>query len=1059
MQTLRWMPALVAGALLTVATPAAGRAQGVTTGAVSGIVTTEQGQPLDAVQVQVVNRSTGYTSSVMTRATGNFTVPGLEVGGNYAVTARRIGYRPQTHENVTVSLGQVTRVDFRLEAQAVVLDAITVTAPEADRIISPTRTGVQTTVSDTTLRRLPTLNRNFSDFVQLTPQVSSTGPGLSGGGTNNRYNNIQIDGSIETDLFGLGSTGQPGGQAAGKSIAIESVKEYQVLLSPYDVRQGNFAGLLINAVTKSGTNDFRGSLYGVTRNESLARDTNFVNDYTQSQYGFSVGGPIIRNQAFFFINPEFQERRTPAGGIYLGQSGVNLTAQAVEDFRTAVESYGLPRPGAAELVNIENPLTNVFARVDVNLPRNSQLVLRHNFGRAEDDNLSRSASFFRLSDNMYTFKSDKHGTVGQLRTLLENGSFNELLVGYTTIRDRRAPVSGRVPEIQLRTQGFTLVTGAERFSQGNELDQDIFELTENFTLPIGAHRLTVGTQNQFYKVRNMFTQSSYGVWVFGNLDSLQQGIPNQYIVGVPLSGDGAIRFRAAQYAAYLQDVWTVSPNLNFSFGLRADIPVFRDKPPFNQQVSDAYGRSTSDIPSGNVQWSPRVGVNWDITGEQRDQLRGGVGLFMGRPAFVWMSNAFQNSGSMGVAVLTCNRANLPPTLTAQTAQNPPTACGDGRTAVASGEINLLDPDLRFPQNLRATLGYDRRIGNDWTATVEGLYTHGLYGLFYQNIALLGVATGNTRQGQTGIIRDRFGRVIYGPAPFTPDVAPGGRTQIFDVTNQSNDHAYNLTLGAQRRFVNNYSGSLHYTYARAWDVQSFSSSTAFSQYRFGRAWAGDQRDKTATRSWFEQRHRIVMTGSYTLPTKTDLTVMYFGQSGAPYGYVVNGDPNGDGISLNDPIYVPSDVNDPNEILFPATRTYGGTVYTAAQMAEALHRFIEDTPCLRENRGRLLPRNSCDNPWTNRIDVSLRQSLPTLRGQNVMLQLDVFNFLNLLDRDWGHQPTAGFGSQTLLDYVSRVPTTAPLESATPVYGFNPGYRKFLSENIFSVYQLQLQLRYTF
>jgi hypothetical protein len=431
---------------------------------------------------------------------------------------------------------------------------------------------------------------------------------------------------------------------------------------------------------------------------------------------------------------------------------------------------------------------------------------------------------------------------------------------------------------------------------------------------------------------------------------------------------------------------------------------------------------------------------------------------MGRPAFVWMSNAFQNSGSVGVAVLTCNRAEAP-VLTAQSAQTPPTACTNGRTAAASGEINLLDPDLKFPQNLRTTLGFDRRIGDDWTVTVEGLHTRGVEGLFYRNIALLGVATGNTRQGQTGIIRDRYGRVIYGAAPGSPDTAAGGRTQIFDVTNQSKDHAYNLTVGAQRRFVNNYSGSLHYTYGRAWDVQSFTSSTAFSQYRFGRVWGGDQRDQTATRSMFEQRHRIIATGSYTFPTRTDVTVMYFGESGTPYGYSVNGDPNGDGITQNDPIYVPRNVTDPNEITFAATRTYGGTVYTAAEMGAALERFIDDTPCLRENRGQLLPRNVCDNPWTNEINVSVRQSLPTFRGHNVTLQMDIFNFTNLLNDDWGHQPTAGFGSQTLLDYVSRVPTTAPLESATPVYAFNPGYRKFLSENIASVYQLQFQLRYSF
>src|SRR5688572_22297782 len=304
------------------------QAQAVTTGSVSGTVTAQSGEPLANVQVQVVNRATGFSAGVTTGASGRYTVAGLEVGSNYAITVRRIGFEPQTRD-IAISLGAASRADFVLSAQTVVLAGVTVTG-ERSAIISPTRTGAVTAITDTALRRLPTLNRNFTDFIALTPQVSTTlfNGGLSGGGTNNRYNNVQIDGTSEADVFGLGSTGQPGGQANGKSIGLESVKEYVVMLSPYDVRQGFFAGLLINAVTKSGTNDFSGTAFGVMNSEKYTRDQPYINKFEQQQYGFSLGGPIIRDRAFFFISPEFQTRVEPATGQFLGQ-GFTDTARTV----------------------------------------------------------------------------------------------------------------------------------------------------------------------------------------------------------------------------------------------------------------------------------------------------------------------------------------------------------------------------------------------------------------------------------------------------------------------------------------------------------------------------------------------------------------------------------------------------------------------------------------------------------------------------------------------------------------------------------------------------------
>ncbi len=849
----------------------------VTTGSIGGRVTDESGAGLEAVQIQVRATTTGATRTAVTNASGNYLVLGLEVGAGYDVTARRIGFEPVTKRGQNVTIGQNTRVDIQLTARATVLEGQVIVS-EIDPVITGTRTGVSTTVSDSALQRLPTLGRNFTDFVALTPQVSNAGPGLSGGGTNNRYNNIQIDGATESDLFGLGSTGQPGGQARGKSIGIDAVKQYQVLLSPFDVRYGNFAGALINAVTKNGTNTLTGSAYVFYRDQSTTRSQPYLTDFEQQQYGFSLGGPIIKDKVHFFVNTELQGQTAPASGPYIGLAGAtNMPTQAnIDAYNTILTNNGLPGSTGGSRVN-ENPLTNVFVRFDIlDLPFNSSLVVRHNYGEAQDDVFSRSftGTTFALLNNAYSFKSRKGGTVVQLRSNFSNGWYNEVFAGLTTIRDRRAS-QGSSPQITALVGGYNIVSGSERFSHGNELDQDIVELTNNLVIPMGAHRFTVGGSYSTYKARNLFAQSIFGVWAFNSEANFNAGVANQYIVGVPICPpsdpgcDGAVRIKSSLLGLYAQDEWTVTPWLNVQFGVRFDSPSFTDKPPTNPTILTQFGRNTADVPSGNGTISPRFGFNWDITHDQRNQLRGGLGLFAGRPAYVWLSNAFQNSGMGGVALLTCN-TTAAPVFNAANAATPPTACANGTTAALGSEINLLSSDLKFPQNLRGSIGFDRDLGNGLIGTLEIMYTKGVNTLFYQNIAL----------PDTVIGIDRHGRAMYGTAPLAPVLRVAGRNTVLDVENQSKDFAVQYTAGIQRRWRDNWEGSLFYTFSKARDVQSLSSSTAFSQYRFGRPAGYEPQDFTSLgRSLFEQPHRVIASGTYTFQsTGTDLSMIYIGESG-------------------------------------------------------------------------------------------------------------------------------------------------------------------------------------
>jgi len=1070
MKRSRLLVAVLAAAFPLVAGASLG-AQALTTGAVAGTVTDASGVPIEGAQIEVLNRSTGAHVRAVSRSNGRYSVSGLEIGGPYTVTARRIGFEPVARDNITISLGASALNDFVLSTQTTTLSVVKVTGAADNAVISPTKTGVSTSISDSSLRRLPSLDRNFTDFVALVPQVSTTlksgtgvAAGLSGGGVNNRYNQIQIDGSGETDMFGLGSTGQPGGQAGGKSIGIESVKEYQILLTPFDVRQGNFVGLLVNAVTKSGTNDVHGSGYYVGRSQSFTRTQPYINDYSQKQYGFAVGGPIVHDKVFFFLNPEWQQQNTPAIGMYLGSPGSNVTAGTIDRFSSDLTAVGI-NPGGAGPVTNQHPLTNVFGRLDFHLPWNTTLVLRDNYGEATQDAFSRGSTgslpSFPLTSYEYQYLSKKNNIGGQIRTNFDNGAFNEILVGVTSIRDKRPGVGGRFPMVTTIAPGeASLVAGTERYSQGNELDQDITELTDNFTYPIGSHSITVGGQGTFFKVRNLYAQASAGVWNFGSLDSLEAGQANSYIVGVPVTGDGAVRFTAQSFTAYAEDLWNLSNRFNVTYGLRLDVPRFTDRPPTNQTILDQFGRNTSDIPSGHIQYSPRIGFNWDATGDQRNQLRGGVGSFVGHPAYVWLSNAFQNSGLTGVALLTCTApGDVIPAFNSASVSNAPQACGS-KTPALGGEIDLLSPDLRFPQDLRASLGFDHTIGNGIIATFEGLYSHAIYAPFYQNIALAGV------QGY-----DAFGRAMYGPKPSKPVLKVVGRSAVYDVSNQNKDRSYSLTAGLQRRFLDNWSGSLFYTYTNAKDVQSLTSSTAYSNYSFGRRWAGDESSTALTRSDFDQPHRIVAQGTHSFPTQTDLSLIYIGSSGTPFDYINYSDMNGDGNYNNDPIYVPTDATDPNQMRFSDIKSGSTVKYTAAEEAQAFNDFIDGTPCLRNARGTILQRNSCRAPWSNVVNVSVRQSLSAFHSQRASVQLDVFNFLNMLNKNWGQQAftysdvTLLYGGNVLANPTGSLIATdnngTPNPLATqPLYQFTPGRQpKFNFNNIESNYQMQLSFRYSF
>jgi outer membrane receptor for ferrienterochelin and colicin len=1040
-------------------------AQGVTTGAVTGFVTDASGNPLEAVQISITNRTTGFTQRTISREGGRYNLTNLEVGGPYTLEARRIGFQPQTRTGIQVQLSQSARIDLRMEAQATELNTVEVISTTGE-IIAPSSTGTKTTVSQQALERAPTTTRNLVDFTRAAPQVSSSGPGFSGGGMSNRMNNVQIDGATERDVFGLGSTGQPGGQISAKAISIDAVKEYQILLAPYDVRQGNFGGLLLNAVTKSGTNEFTGSAFKYFRNQDYGRDvpTLRATEFNRHQTGFSLGGPIIRDRLHFFTANEWTRESTPVSGPFFGQPSDAATAfpftQAeITEFETAFKAKGgEAEPGTAGIVNSPTPMDNLFGRIDWQINDRHRLVARMNYTDATNNNRrqnARTATRSVYSSNFHAINSNKKAPVVQLYSTFANGWSNEAFVGATWVRDRRTSPTGRFPQVTVNySASRQILAGTDQFSQGNELDADTYEFTNNLTIPRGNHSFVIGTRNELVKIRNLFSQSTYGVWTFNNIADFQNNVASGMRIGIALQEDPSVYFDAMQSALYAQDTWTVNPKLTLTLGVRGDLSRFLTDNDYAPAIDSAYGERNTT--KGAFQFSPRLGFNYDVTGDQINQLRGGIGLFVGTPPYVWMENPYAQNGRT-LTFLQCgagfgNAANPAPAFRVDPAGI--TTCANGQGAKPIGDVSFIDEDLKFPQPLRANVAYDRVLPGNLIWTLEGLYSKTLNQLFFVN-----------RNLTTARAVDKFGRTMYGVVgtggTATTDrpaqvVANGGTARFstaIDVENQSKDYAYNITTQLRKRYSNGWEALLAYNYGRAYDVQSFTSSTHISNWSFGRTNAGDQFEPgDPTTSLFDQPHKIsgfvtktvnwgrFLRNSWADDLGLDVTLGYQGVSGSAHDYVYGGssgrgDMNADGVVGNDLIYIPNDVNNTSEIRF-ANVTVSGETLTAADQAAAFNQLIEGNECLSSSRGKILERNSCRLPFSHNFDLSLRQNIPLVRGsQRVALQLDIFNFGNLLNKDWGQQkvnPISTFNNISLLTHTASS-STNPAD-AVPTVNFN-------------------------
>lgn len=983
------LPTTLLALALSLLASAPAIAQGVTSAAVSGTISREGGGPIEGAVVQITNTATGARMQMATGASGRYLFENVQVGGPYTLQARAIGFEATTKTGIMLTLGQRLIENFTLRASVVTLQELAVEGA-VNPLINANRTGPAQMISDTAISRLPLLGRNFTSLLNVSPQVSPTSTGgLSIGGQNNRFNTIQIDGGVNNDVFGLAASGTPGGGAGAKPLSIEALKEFQILVAPFDVRQGSFSGGLVNGVTKSGTNTWSGSLFGYTQRPSLVgKDTAGaeVADFDIKQYGGTLGGPIIRDRLHFFAAADLQSSATPFTGNNVSDPTIGITQATIDRVRNAlINRYGFD-PGGSDEPIIQRPDKNFFGKLSWTV-NNGLVELSHNYVDAGDDNLNRTTldridrDGFILSNSGYTFASTTNSTRLKYTGLVGRASV-DVLLGRQTVRDARE-IPNRVPQIMVQdAPNRYIAAGGERFSHANSLDQDIYELTANVTFGLGNHRLTVGTHNEFFSFVNVFFEGSLGVWTFNNVADLEAATPapSRYLRNIEVRPGGAVAdFGVRQFGGYLQDQWNPTDRLALTLGLRFDVP-FSDKPVTNPalQANPSFGFNTGDFPSGNVLISPRFGFNYDLRGDNATVLRGGAGIFSGRPPYVWMANAFTNTGVERVTI-TCTGAGVP-TFTVDPENQPGSCANAGVPQPPAAAVNYFVPDFKFQQALKFSLGLDHRLPWSMVGTLDFLHTRGRNQMYLTDANRVPGAV-NTE-----------GRQLY-------TRVSTAFTQVIVHENRNGDQSTSLTAQLQKSFSDGLSFSAAYTWAKSEDLMTFTSSTASSNLT-NTTLDGTHADRNLRTSAFDVPHRLKLSGTANLPLGFVASVIYSGRSGSPYAYNISGDANGDGLSNNDLFYVPASAG---EISLANPADYA-----------RLDAFIEQEECLRSQRGRIMERNSCRNPWQSFIDVRLGKVFETIGNQRLEVTADVFNFLNLINGDWGLvRQTNTFEQRSLLN----------------------------------------------
>jgi len=1064
-------------------------AQGVTTAAINGTVNDNNGQPVPGAIVMAVHQPSGTKYGVTTREDGHYNLQNLRVGGPYIVSVSILGFSKQERGGITLQLSQTLRQDFRLIPQDVQMEAVEVTA-EKSAILNEARTGAATSVDRKAIEALPTITRRIQDFARLTPQVSGN---ASYGGLDNRFNNTTVDGSYFNNSFGL--QGQPGDRTGVAPISIDAVEQVQVNIAPYDVRQGNFTGAGVNTITRSGTNELSGSAYYIFRHQGLVGQKADTFEYKPgifkyNQIGVRLGGPIIENQLFFFTSFE-SDLLTQPGTTYRA----NLGGEAVAGNVTRVEKSKLDslsdflksklgyETGPYEGYNNETPALRFLAKLDYNFDDANKLVLRYIHLDSELDvlesnstslgsgnrNLNTTSMSFQNSN--YKIGENIRSILGEWNSIISNEMSNNLIIGYSHHDESRIPRGKFFPLVDILASDAKTYTsfGYEPFTPNNELRYSNLQFQDNFTYSLGEHYLTLGASVERYESENVFFPGSQSVYVFKSLADFYTNA-NAYLNNTVDTTTSLSLFqvrwsniqgqvkpvqplKVLYTGLYAQDEYQLTKDIKLSAGLRIDIPFFEETGYKNTEVEgytfkDENGKDvkykTDKLPDANILWSPRVGFNWDLSGDRTTQVRGGTGIFTGKPAYVWISNQIGNNGILTGFESKTNakdrQFNPDPNR-----YKPATVTGAPAKAY---ELALTDPEFRFPQLWRTNIAVDQQLPFELIATAEFLYGKDVNGVYYINANL-----DKPNSAYTGVDNR--------PRWTTSDTSKiiNKIDNAVVMKNQDVGYSWSASFSLEKSFSDGWFAKAAYNYGESKNTVDPGSIASGSYY--GNAMSKDPNNPGVGYSQNSPGHRVFGTVSYRAEYfemgATTLSVFWEGRTLGNGSYVFSADANGDLGRNNDLIYIPKDQSEMNFVNITSGAT---VVYTAQQQADAWEAFIKQDDYLSANRGKYAERGAVFLPMVFRADLSITQEVFTdLFGKRNALQLraDILNVTNLLKNSWG-------GGQRFVTTQPLIPKGADVNGKLS-YQLAQSGGKLISKTfektvtLNDVFQIQFGLRYTF
>jgi len=1024
----------------------------VTTSSIKGVVSDETSSGFPGANVVVFHTPTGTTYGAATDIDGRFNLVNLRVGGPYTVTVSYIGYTTTTFPNVYLTLGKTEVLSLSMIPDSQQLDAVVITASNTKGVFGSDRTGAETNVGRKELTTLPTISRSASDFTRLEPTASNG----SFGGRNDQYNNFSLDGAIFNNPFGLDAA-TPGGQTNAQPVSLDAIDQIQVSTAPYDVTQSGFTGASVNAVTKSGSNEFKGTVYGFYRNEDMTGskikgEDIFVPSLTQEQTGFSIGGPIIKNKLFFFANYE-EDKRDDLGQSWLpnrGTGAINESVVLESDLlavQGALSALGYDSGAYEGFIHQSQSSKGIF-KLDWNVNDNNQLAVIYNWLDASKDKPAHptalgfrgpNASILQFENSGYQINNKLNSLQVELNSRLSDNVSNKMQFGYTVFEDFRNPMSTPAPAITIQNgQGQNyIIAGHEPFSINNVLDQTVLQFSNNMTYTKANHTYTVGFSFEQFEFDNSFNLGTFGygnangyVGAFGSfpsvdafLEASNNGLISEALANaqnVQNAGNWALaETNVGQLAFYLQDEWDVNDKFKLTYGVRFDKPLFFDTADRAQDVIDGTTDYFPEIPyvnpnTGQIQqlsntqmpssdWlvSPRVGFNYDVNGDSTFQLRGGSGLFTGRFPFVWLGNQVGN-----------------PNFWFQ--QN-------------------VDPDYKFPQVWRTNLGIDHEYDNGLIVTADLSYTKDFNGAHVQNWGLT---------PPSGTLQGVDSRPIYTAADHVVG-AFGSQANAYVFTNSDKGRIWNASLKAQKTFDNGLYAMLAYSYLDSKDVNSIEAEITGDAFAFNPV-VGDANADELSYSRYGDTHRIigVLSKNWIYGTSdqwsTSISSFFEVSQGGRFSYTYGGDVNGDGNGGNDLIYVPtsSEVNQMN--------------FSGAGEAAAYDAFIAQDDYLSGRRGDYAERYGAVSPWTTRVDVKLLQDYKIKVSENktntIQFSIDVLNAGNMVNSNWGlvQQPN------------SVQPIGVSVDgTGTPSYSFNANQTETFGydSSLASRWQMQFGLRYIF